>query len=228
MKKNDIYTTRITGMTAEGNGVGRADGIAVFVPHTAVGDVISCRIVKTEKRYAYVIIDGIIDPSPDRIESDCDVSKKCGGCTFRHISYSAELEIKDKLVRDAFLRIGGFDDISFEEICGGDSDFYRNKAQYPVAETDGKAVCGFYSKLSHRVVPFTECRLQPKIFGEIAEFCLGFANERKIPAYNEENGSGILRHIYIRRGFHSGEIMLCLVVKNESRNLNSFSSYEKL
>ncbi|MCH5349815.1 MAG: 23S rRNA (uracil(1939)-C(5))-methyltransferase RlmD [Oscillospiraceae bacterium] len=217
MKKNDLYTIEITGMTAEGNGVGRGDGIAVFVPHTAVGDVISCKIVKVAKSYAYGIIDRIITPSHDRIESDCSVSKKCGGCTFRHISYSAELEIKDKLVRDAFLRIGGFDDIPFEEICGGEPDFYRNKAQYPVAELDGKAVCGFYSKRSHRVVPFTECKLQPKIFGDIAEFCLGYINEIKLPAYDEETGRGVVRHIYIRRGFHSGEIMLCLVVKDASR-----------
>ncbi|MCH5194510.1 MAG: 23S rRNA (uracil(1939)-C(5))-methyltransferase RlmD [Oscillospiraceae bacterium] len=218
MKKNDIYTTEITGMTAEGNGVGRIDGIAVFVPHTAVGDVISCRIVKTAKSYAYGIIDSIEEPSPDRIESGCPVSKKCGGCSFRHIRYSAELEIKDKLVRDAFLRIGGFDSIPFEDICGGESDFYRNKAQYPVAEQEGMAVCGFYSRRSHRVIPFTSCKLQPGIFGEIAEFCLEFINDKKIPAYNEENCRGVIRHIYIRRGFHSGEIMLCLVVKDESKS----------
>ena len=218
MKKNEIFTIEITGMTAEGNGVGRTeDGMAVFVPLTAVGDVISCKIVKVTKSFAYGIIDRMITPSPDRAESGCPVSAKCGGCTFRHMSYSAELAIKDKLVRDAFLRLGGFDNILFEEICGGDEDFYRNKAQYPVAEKDGKAVCGFYSKRSHRVVPFTDCRLQPKIFGDITEECLGLANEKKIPAYNEETGSGVLRHIYIRRGFHSGEIMVCFVVKNKSR-----------
>ncbi len=216
MKKNDLCTIEITGMTAEGNGVGRTDdGMAVFVPLTAVGDVISCKIVKLAKSYAYGIIDKIITPSADRIESDCKVSAKCGGCTFRHISYEAELKIKDKLVRDAFERLGGFKDIPFEEICGGETERYRNKAQYPVAMQDGKAVCGFYSKRSHRVVPYLECTLQPKIFGEIAGFCLDFANERRIPAYNEENGIGVLRHIYIRRGFHSGEIMLCLVVKND-------------
>lgn len=217
MKKNDICTLEITGMTAEGNGVGRTDdGMAVFVPLTAVGDVISCKIVKLAKTYAYGIIDGIITPSPDRTESGCPVSSKCGGCTFRHISYKAELAVKDRLVRDAFERLGGFKDIPFEEICGGETEHYRNKAQYPVAEQDGKAVCGFYSKRSHRVVPYCGCTLQPKIFGEIAEFCLDFVNGRKISAYNEENGNGVLRHIYIRQGFHSGEIMLCLVVKNSS------------
>ena len=218
MKKNEICTIEITGMTAEGNGVGRtAEGMAVFVPLTAVGDVISCKIVKVTKSFAYGITDRIITPSTHRIKSNCPVSEKCGGCTFRHISYSAELSIKDKLVWDAFLRLGGFEDIPFEEICGGDEDFYRNKAQYPVAERDGKLICGFYSKRSHRVVPFTKCRLQPKIFGEITEECLRLANGKKIPAYNEEDGSGVLRHIYIRRGFHSEEIMVCFVVKNKSR-----------
>lgn len=119
MKKNEFYTITITGMTAEGNGVGRTDGgMAVFVPLTAVGDVISCKIVKTAKTYAYGIIDRIISPSPDRAESGCPVSAKCGGCTFRHISYEAELKIKDGFVRDAFERIGGFKDVCFEEICG--------------------------------------------------------------------------------------------------------------
>ena len=217
MKKNELYQIGITGMTAEGNGVGRAEGMAVFIPHTAVGDVISCKIVKVCKNYCYGIIDKIITPSESRSDSDCPVSEKCGGCTFRHIKYSAELEIKDKLVRDAFFRIGGFENIPFENICGGEENFYRNKAQYPVSEIDGKAVCGFYSKRSHRVVPFTKCRLQPEIFGEIAEFCLEFANNKKIPAYNEEFQSGMIRHIYIRRGFHSGEIMLCIVVKGKSR-----------
>ena len=228
MKKNDFCTIEITGMTAEGNGVGRTgDGMAVFVPLTAVGDVISCKIVKVGKSFSYGIIDRIITPSPDRIQSDCSVSDKCGGCTFRHMSYSAELAVKDKLVRDAFLRLGGFKDIQFDEICGGDTDRCRNKAQYPAAEQNGRAVCGFYSKRSHRVVPFTECRLQPKIFGDITEECLRLVNDKKIPAYSEENGSGILRHIYLRRGFHSGEIMVCFVVKNKSR-LNDFSDIGKI
>lgn len=224
MKKNEIYNIEITGMTAEGNGVGRTDdGMAVFVPLTAVGDVISCKIVKVAKSYAYGIIDRIITPSPDRAESSCPVSSKCGGCTFRHISYEAELKIKDRLVRDAFERLGGFTDVSFEEIKGcPDSDRYRNKAQYPVAEIDGKAVCGFYSKRSHRVVPFTDCRLQPGLFSRIADRTMQLVNEFKIRPYNEENNSGILRHLYLRRGFHSGEIMVCFVVRKDvRRQLNS-------
>lgn len=218
MKKNELYEIEITGMTAEGNGVGRTeDGMAVFVPHTAVGDVISCKIVKAGKSYCYGIIDSIISPSPERIESDCPVSDRCGGCAFRHMTYAAELAVKDRLVRDAFSRIGGLD-VSFDGICGGEEACYRNKAQYPVAERDGRLVCGFYSRRSHRVIPFAECRLQPEIFGRIAEECLRLLTERNVPAYDEESGSGILRHLYIRRGYHSGEIMVCFVVKNRSRS----------
>lgn len=222
MKKNDFCTLEITGMTSEGNGVGRAEGgMAVFVPLTAIGDIIECKIVKVAKSCAYGIIYKIITPSPDRAESTCPVSSKCGGCTFRHISYEAEKRIKDRFVRDAFERIGGFKELPIEDICGcDDPDRYRNKAQYPVAEADGKAVCGFYSKRSHRVVPFTDCLLQPDIFSLIAQKCLELINSAKIKAYNEENGSGIIRHIYLRRGFHSGEIMVCFVVKeNISRAL---------
>lgn len=218
MKKNELYEIEITGMTAEGNGVGRTeDGMAVFVPHTAVGDVISCKIVKAGKNYCYGIIDRIISPSPERIGSDCPVSDRCGGCAFRHMSYAAELAVKDRLVRDAFSRIGGLD-VPFDGICGGEEACYRNKAQYPVTERDGRLVCGFYSRRSHRVIPFSECRLQPDIFGRIAEECLRLLTEKKVPAYDEESGSGILRHLYIRRGYHSGEIMVCFVVKNRSRS----------
>lgn len=214
MKKNDLCRLEITGMTSEGNGVGRTeDGMAVFVPLTAVGDVISCKLVKLEKSYAYGIIDEIITASDDREDSACPVSEKCGGCTFRHISYDAELKIKSGFVYDAFTRIGGLRDFEFEEICGGNPERYRNKAQYPVTEIDGKARCGFFSKRSHRVVPFSDCLLQPAVFSEIADFVTSYLNDCGIAAYNEESGYGFVRHIYLRRGFHSGEIMVCIVAK---------------
>ncbi len=213
LKKNSIINLEITGMTSEGNGVGKYEGMAVFVPFTAVGDVIECKIVKVNKTLAYGIIEKIITLSPDRIESDCEVYKKCGGCTFRHISYESELKIKQNFVEDAFRRIGKLD-VEFEEIQGcNEQDYYRNKAQYPVAEDEnGKAICGFYSKRSHRVVEFTECRLQASVFSDITEDVLDYVNKNNIRAYNEETSEGILRHIYIRRGYHSGEIMVCLVV----------------
>lgn len=220
MKKNDIVKLEITGITSEGNGVGRADnGIAVFVPFTAVGDIINTRIVKVNKNFCYGIIEDIINPSDKRCESDCEVFSKCGGCSFRHMSYESELRAKQLFVSDAFRRIGGLS-VDFEEIVGCDKiDFYRNKAQYPVAVQDGKAVCGFYSKRSHRVVPFTACRLQPEIFREIADFITSSINKNNIPAYDEKTGKGILRHIYIRQGYHTSEIMLCLVVNTHKTGI---------
>lgn len=214
MKKNDIVEITITGMTTEGNGVGRFNELAVFIPMTAIGDVINAKITKLQKTYAYGIIEEIIVPSQDRVECDCEVFKACGGCSFRHISYESELQIKDNFVRDAFKRIGKLE-IPFEEILGSESkdiNYYRNKAQYPVAEIDGELVCGFYSKRSHRVVPFTSCRLQPKVFQEIVDFIVKKANELNISAYDEESHTGLLRHIYLRKGYHTDEIMVCFVV----------------
>ena len=214
LKKNEIISLEITGMTNEGNGVGRYDGIAIFVPYTAVGDVIDCKIVKVQKSFCYGIVHKMIELSKERCDAKCNAFKKCGGCSFRHFNYSEELRVKEDFVKSSFERIGKIFADS-EEILGTEStERYRNKAQYPVAEQNGKAVCGFYSKRSHRLVAFEDCLLQPKVFGEIAKCIIDYANENKITAYNEETGKGLLRHIYIRRGEHTGEIMVCLVVTN--------------
>lgn len=215
LKKNQIVEMTITDITAEGNGVGHYEGMAVFVPMTAVGDKISVKIVKVNKNYAYGIINEIISPSETRIPSDCEVFNKCGGCSFRHINYEEELRIKEKFVRDAFERIGKLNPEFLGIVPCESRDFYRNKVQYPVAEINGQAVCGFYAKRSHRVIPFTSCRLQCDIFENIANDIIQFINNNHIPAYNEENHSGIVRHIYLRRGYHSGEIMVCIVVKKD-------------
>lgn len=214
-KKNDFTELEITDVTAEGNGVGRSDGIIIFVQGTAVGDRIRAKIVKVTKNYCYGIVDKMLEQSPDRIQPDCEVYKTCGGCSFRHISYEAETALKEKIVHDAIERIGKVT-TEFEPILPcSPCDNYRNKAQYPVAEIDGKIVCGFYSKRSHRVVPFTKCRLQPKEFSYIADTITEFLTERKISAYNEITHKGIVRHIYLRKGFHSGEVMVCLVVTKD-------------
>ncbi len=212
LKKNEIVQLTITGMTNEGNGVGRAEGIAVFVPLTAVGDIIDCKIVKVNKSYCYGIVYKLVSSSGERIVPDCFVYEKCGGCSFRHFSYSEELRIKQEMVEASFERIGGLS-LDYEPILGCDRiDRYRNKAQYPVAEVNGRAVCGFYSRRSHRVVEQSDCLLQPECFSKIVDKCLQYTNQNRIPAYDELSGQGLLRHIYIRRGEYSGEIMLCLVV----------------
>ncbi|MCM1523173.1 MAG: 23S rRNA (uracil(1939)-C(5))-methyltransferase RlmD [Ruminococcus sp.] len=203
----------------EGNGVGRYEGMAVFLPSCAAGDRVKCRIVKTLKNCAYGITEEILVPSGDRQDRGCAVQRTCGGCVFRHLSYEAELRIKENAVKNAFERLGGFD-LSETEVLPvlgcRTSDRYRNKAQYPVrADKQGKAVCGFYAKRSHRVVPCGDCLLQPAVFGNITAEIMKAVNAAKIPPYDEEKGTGILRHIYLRRGYHSGEIMVCPVVTRE-------------
>ena len=217
LKKNDMITLEIVGMTNEGNGVGRHEGITVFVPLTAVGDVIECHIVKVLKSFCYGIVKRIITPSEHRCKPECDVFSKCGGCSFRHFTYDEELRIKEDFVKASFERIGKIFAKS-EPILGAKQvERYRNKAQYPVAEQDGKAVCGFYSRRSHRLIAFDDCALQPEVFGKIAETIVSYMNNNGVSAYKEESGKGLVRHIYIRRGEHSGEIMVCIVVTDLRR-----------
>lgn len=224
MNKNDIIRLEITALTSEGNGVGKAEnGMAVFVPLTAVGDIIDCRIVKLQKSYAYGIIEKIIVPSGDRVSPDCPVYSKCGGCVFRHITYEAELRAKEGFVRDSFKRIGGFD-IEPELIKGCDNaDRYRNKSQLPVSIAEGKACFGFFSQRSHRVVAFKDCYIQPEIFSKIAARITDYIDDNRIPVYNEADGSGLVRHIYLRRGYASREIMLTLIVKKSARSFDGLA-----
>lgn len=221
LNKNDVVTLEITALTNEGSGVGHygADGdsrgMAVFVPFTAVGDVISCRIVKVLKSYAYGRVEEVLTPSPDRIEDSCPVYGKCGGCCFRHISYDAELRAKEGFVRDAFSRIGGLSPEMLPIRGSGSVVGYRNKLQMPLAKQDGKTVCGFYSERSHRVIPNGKCALQPDIFAEITSYVTEQADKLRISVYNEEKHEGVLRHVYLRRGHYSGEICLCLVARRK-------------
>jgi len=216
MKKNDIVTLEITALTSEGSGVARFDGMVVFTPFTAVGDVIEARIVKCLKSYCYAKIERIVTPSPDRIENDCPAFGKCGGCVFRHISYEAELRAKDEIVRSAFERIGGLSP-EFLPIAGSESnERYRNKLQMPLTRLpDGAPVCGFFSERSHRVIPIEDCRLQPVIFSDITRFILERVKSLKISVYNEEKHEGVLRHIFLRKGYYSGEICAVLVSRRK-------------
>lgn len=217
MKKNEICEITITGVTNEGNGVGRYENMAVFVPFTAVGDVIECKIVKVKKSYAYGIVNKILKLSDKRCESNCDVFKKCGGCAFCHFEYEEELRVKQDFVKASFERIGKLE-VKWEEILGAQKlTGYRNKAMYPVGTNDkGEIICGFYSKRSHRVVEYVDCSLQPEIFKSILVDVLKWCNDNKVTAYDENNHKGILRHIYLRKGEYSGEIMVCLVVNEDN------------
>ncbi len=224
MKKNDIIELEIESLTNEGCGLGRHEGMVVFVPMSAVGDHLRVKLLKVNKSHSYGKIEEIIFPSPDRIESDCPVFGKCGGCSFRHISYEAELKAKEGFVRDAFTRIGGLSP-DFLPIIGNDSpDGYRNKAQYPVGKnSDGEYISGFYADRSHRIIPCENCRLEQAVFSEIRAFILQYCQKKKIAVYNEEEHKGVLRHICIRRGHYSGEINVTIVVRRSVPELKGLA-----
>lgn len=217
-EKNQIIPLTITGMTAEGNGVGRipsADGtpgMAVFVPFTAIGDEIDCRIVKVQKQLAFGRIENMVAPSADRVaDTGCPVYGKCGGCTFRHVSYEAEKQYKRRRVADAFARVGGLS-VEVEEIKGGDTtDGYRNKAQYPVGEGESAPCIGFYAPRSHRIIEQHTCPLQPAVFATAVDTVCRWMTEYNVPAYNEQTHRGLVRHIYLRQGEETGQVMVCLV-----------------
>lgn len=219
LNKNQIIELEIIDITSDSQGVGKYEGMAVFVPFTAIGDFISCKLVKINKNYAFGIIDRIIKPSKDRILPKCSAFGKCGGCDFQHISYDAEILIKENFVKSAFTRIGKLNPEFLPIIGSAKSEQYRNKAQYPVTQAD-EAYYGFYANRSHRIVKSDACILQPEIFTQICDFVINYLNENKIPVYDEKSHTGILRHIYLRKGHYSGEICLCLVVKNKTDKFN--------
>ena len=208
LQKNQDIKLIIDGMTAEGSGVGHFDGQAVFVQNTAIGDEIDCHIMVAKKTYAVGKINKLLKHSPDRVESDCDVSERCGGCAYRHISYDAQLKMKEQKVRDAFQRIGHLD-VEISPILGAKNiNGYRNKAQFPVEfdTRDGKPLIGFYANNTHRIVPCMDCKLQSATFEcvlQIVKNWLLDTNFKKI------------RHIYIREGKNTGEVMVCLVIKSD-------------
>lgn len=223
LSKNDKIELTIDALTSEGSGVGRYNGLAVFVRGTVPQDKIIAHIIKRSKNYAIGIIDEILRPSPERIESDCPYSRKCGGCSFRHMTYDEELKYKKSRVQDALIRIGHLD-IDVDEIIGADDlSHYRNKAQYPVDISDGEMFAGFYAYKSHRIIPCADCKLQPAEFEKGLEAFEKWIESENITSYNEQTGKGLLRHIYFRKGFATGEVMACAVI-----NANSIPNGELL
>jgi len=217
--KNDIVTIEITDITPEGFGVGRFENKVFFVADSAVGDVLEVLVLKELKNHSFAKIQKIITPSPSRIESNCPISQKCGGCAFRHISYESERKLKQRFVKQAFLRIGKMD-ILVNETVFGDEKRYRNKVQYPIApDKNGKCIFGYYARHSHRIIPQEDCPLQERIFSQIADYCVKIANQIGIPPYDEATGKGILRHIVMRKN-RRGEILLCLVVSQKHKGLD--------
>ena len=213
LQKNQILTLRIERLSSDGSGVAHsADGEAVFVPGTAPGDEARVRIVKDCGRYAFGILDELLTPSLDRIPVDCPVAGPCGGCSLRHLDYAAELRAKQESVLDAFRRIGGLEVPVLDILPSPEVDRYRNKVQFPVGVDKNGAPCiGFFAGRTHRIVPCPDCKLQPSVLNEIGNALCAFFAQQGIRPYDEQSGKGLVRHIFLRRGAHSGQIMVCLV-----------------
>ena len=217
IKKNDEIRLKITTLTSQGSGLGRFNDMAVFVEGSAVGDDLLVHIIKVKKNYAVGIIKKIYKASPDRTEADCEAFGRCGGCSYRHISYEAEKREKLQSVTDAMNRIGGID-IKAESIYTVKNPCrYRNKAQIPVGlDREDNLITGFYSKRSHRIIPCEDCLLQMPDFKNIVSAVRGYILGNPVSVYNEETGEGLIRHIYLRQGRKTGQIMVCLVINGDT------------
>ena len=215
MQKNETYSVEITGLTAEGAGVARIDGQVVFVPGVIPGETCQIRIDHVGRTCAYASLLRVEKPSAHRVKPECEHFGQCGGCVFWHMDYDCELQQKKQRVQDALSRIGG---VSFPEleITGSETIYaYRNKVQFPVQPQNGRAAAGFYRAGSHSVIPITTCRIQPESAGKIREAVLSWMAAENIPAYDEKTHTGLVRHIYLRCGKETGEILVCLIVNGE-------------
>jgi 23S rRNA (uracil1939-C5)-methyltransferase len=222
-KKNDELTLLIDDMGTQGEGIGHADGYALFVKGALVGEKVRVRLTKLNKNYGFARLLEVLETSPFRTVPECPHAGPCGGCTLQHMTYEGQLAFKEKKVRDCLERIGGvnMDEVEWLPVLGMDDAarawHYRNKAQFPVREdADGKAVAGFFADRSHRIIPVSSCKIQHPIINEVTVAVTAFLNDYGISVYNEEKHRGLVRHIYVRRGFYSGQIMVCLVINGTS------------
>ncbi len=216
LSKNQILEMEGAGLSSDGNGVGRAEGMAVFVPGTAPGDRLRVRIVKVLSRYAFGRVEEILTPGPGRVAPDCPAFGPCGGCALRQLDYAAECEAKTGFVRDAFSRLGGLSVAVSPVVPAPDPDRYRNKVQLPVGrDANGRIVTGFYAGRSHRIVPCRDCQLQPEWMNALAARACALFEQFGIEPYDEEQHTGLVRHLYLRQGWHSGQRLLCFVLNGK-------------
>ena len=222
--KNDCVELTIEDIGVSGEGIGKVDGYTLFVKDTVIGDVVRVKIMKAKKNYGYARLMDIIKPSEDRVEPACPIARQCGGCQIQAMNYNAQLKYKQKLVKDNLLRISGLTEGADYEMCeilGMDTPFrYRNKAQYPVGEDkDGNIVMGFYAGHTHSIIacPDDDCMLGHRDNAFILNAVKEWMKEYRVRAYNENIHKGTVRHVLIRTGYHTDEVMVCLVTKKMLR-----------
>ena len=216
-RKNDIVTLKIEDCGIDGEGIGKADGFTVFVKDAVIGDTVRAKIMKAKKNYGYGRLEEIITPSPDRVEPKCQFARQCGGCQLQALSYEKQLEFKTSKVRGHLERIGGFTDIPMEKILGMEQPFhYRNKAQFPVGKSkDGRIITGFYAGRTHSIIENRDCALGVTRNKEVLDRVIAHMEKFHIQPYDENTGKGLVRHVLIRYGFFTDEMMVCLIINGE-------------
>ncbi|MBP5607330.1 MAG: 23S rRNA (uracil(1939)-C(5))-methyltransferase RlmD [Lachnospiraceae bacterium] len=217
LKKNDIVYLQISDLGTEGEGIGKTDGFPLFVKGAIPGDEIEAGVTKLKKNYGYARLVSIVKASQDRVAADCPVFGRCGGCRLMHMSYEAQLAYKEKKVLETLIRIGGFDRDELsdkkDDILGMDKPFrYRNKAVYPVARgRDGHICAGFFAARTHEVIECDDCLIGAEENAGIIKRVLKWMEEYGVEPYDEMNRKGVIRHIFIRKAFATGELQLCLI-----------------
>ncbi len=220
-EKDDSVTLVIEDMGADGEGIGKIDGFTFFVKDALIGDKVEAKVMKVKKGYAYARLMRIVSPSPNRTEPRCPYHKQCGGCQIQALDYSAQLLYKEKKVRNNLMRIGGFSekllDSVMEPIVGMEHPYhYRNKAQFPIGtDKNGEIVTGFYAGRTHTIIPNTDCALGISENQSILETLINYMKRCNVKPYDEATGTGLVRHVLIRKGFTTGEIMVCAVINGE-------------
>ena len=222
MKKNDIFDLEITDMGVDGEGIGHFDGMTFFVKDALIGDVIRARATKLKKNYGYARVEEVVTPSAFRVEPECPHHRRCGGCQIQALSYKKQLEFKQEKVRGNLIRIGGFSaeeiDAKMLPVVGMETPFrYRNKAQFPVGtDKDGNLVTGFYAARTHSIIPVEDCLLGVEENASVLDCIMAWMKSNGVTAYDEETGKGLLRHVLIRFGFTTKEIMVCLIINGRT------------
>ena len=214
MNKNDTAIVTITDMNQDGEGIGKLDGYTLFIKDTVIGDVAEVKVIKAKKTYGYARLMRLVTPSEKRVEPLCPVARQCGGCQLQAYDYKEQLLFKENKVRNNLERIGKLSDYELLPIIGMEEPWhYRNKAQFPVGrDREGNIIAGFYAGRTHSIIENEDCMLGVKENRQILRIVKSFMQEYKIEPYNEESHSGLVRHVLIRKGYHTGEIMVCLVI----------------
>ena len=225
MKKNDEFEIDITDIGNDGEGIGKYEGMTFFIKGGVPGDRLLAGATKLKKTYGYARLVKVIKASPFRVTPKCPISEKCGGCQIQSLSYEKQLELKERKITENLIRIGGFSPEFIKEhmdpIVGMEEPFhYRNKAQYPIGTDKGnQPIAGFYAGRTHSIIPNTKCYLGAEENEEILNIILSYMKEYKVEAYDETTGKGLVRHVLIRKGFSTGELMVCLVINKNITEL---------